>query len=95
MFAMPWQCAQTYLNCGEFEFDASDARAESPGSCGSDVLWCRVEFCVEVDEGREMGSNPGSECLLSSTACAILKDGRSRDEYSRGESCRYSMGEAR
>lgn len=67
------------LNCGEFEFDASDARAERPGSCGNEALWCRVEFCVDVEEGREIGSNPGSECLLSSTACAILKDGRSRD----------------
>lgn len=83
-----------YLNCGEFGFDASDARADSPGSCGREALWCRVEFWVEVEEGRDIGSNPGSECLPSSTACAILKDGRSR-ECSLEDSCKCSMGEAR
>jgi hypothetical protein len=46
--------------------DARDARAERPGSCGSEALWWSVEFCVEVDEGREMGSIMGSDCRASS-----------------------------
>ena len=56
----------TYLNCGELFVDARDARAERPGSCGSEALWWSVEFCVEVDEGREMGSIMGSDCRASS-----------------------------
>lgn len=66
------------LNCGELFVDARDARAERPGSCGSEALWCNVEFCVEVEEGREMGSIVGSDCRPSSKVFAILKEGRSR-----------------
>lgn len=68
----------TYLNCGELFVDARDARAERPGSCGREALWCKVEFCVEVEEGREMGSIVGSDCRPSSKVFAILKEGRSR-----------------
>jgi hypothetical protein len=69
---------QTYLNCGELEEDAIEAKAESPGSCGKEALWCSVELCVEVEEGLEIGSKVGSECLPSSFECAVLKEGRSR-----------------
>lgn len=74
------------LNCGEFEVDAIDARAESPGSCGRLALWCRLEFCDEVDVGLDIGSNAGSECRPpSSAAYVVLKEGRSRP-------CWWSVG---
>ncbi|KAN0104705.1 hypothetical protein V8E51_010450 [Hyaloscypha variabilis] len=59
----------TYLNWGELFVDASDASADKPGRpgrCGSEALWCKVEFCVEVEEGREMGSIVGSDWRPSS-----------------------------
>jgi hypothetical protein len=69
---------RTYLNCGELEEDAIEAKAESPGSWGKEALWCSVELCVEVEEGLEIGSKVGSECLPSSFEFAVLKEGRSR-----------------
>jgi hypothetical protein len=74
----PVLSTRTYLNCGELEEDAIEAKAESPGSCGKEALWCNVELCVEVEEGLEIGSKVGSECLPSSFECAVLKEGRSR-----------------
>jgi hypothetical protein len=69
---------KTYLSCGELDVDASDASAESPGSWGSEALWCRVELCVEVEEGLDIGSIEGIVSLPSSRECAVLKDGRLR-----------------
>lgn len=46
----------TYLSCGDSRPDAIEARAERPGSCGSEALWCSTDGCVEVDDGRDIGS---------------------------------------
>jgi hypothetical protein len=81
----------TYLNCGEFVAEASEASVDSPGSCGKDAEWCN-EFVVEVDDGREIGSTKGIECRPSSLCCAVLKDSRSR--ACSLEEWRCSMGEA-
>jgi hypothetical protein len=67
-----------YLNWGELDDEAIDARAESPGSCGKEALWWSVEFCVEVEEGLDMGSMSGSVGLPSSIEWSVLNDGRSR-----------------
>jgi hypothetical protein len=66
------------LNCGEFVEEAIEANAESPGSCGREPPWWRRELFVEVEEGREMGSMAGRDCLPSSSEAAVLKGGRSR-----------------
>lgn len=70
-----------------------DARADSPGNCGNEALWW-IEFCVEVEDGREIGSMPGSDCRPSSE-CVVLNDGSSRACCSLDEGRRGSMGEAR
>lgn len=61
---------QTYLSCCDVAIDAKAAR---PGSWGKEALWCR-ELWVEVEDGLEIGSKVGSECLPSSS----LKEGMSR-----------------
>jgi hypothetical protein len=86
--------SKTYLSCGEFDEDAIDASADRPGSCGREALWWREEFCVEVDDGRLMGSKLGSECRPSSTGCAVLNGGRSRTCSREDEGRRWSMAEA-
>jgi len=85
---------KTYLSCGESAEDAIEASADRPGSCGSEALWWREEFCVEVDDGRLMGSKLGRECRPSSTGCAVLNGGRSRTCSREDEGCRWSMAEA-
>lgn len=72
-----------------------EASAESPGSCGSEALWWMLDW-VEVEEGREIGSIGGSDCLPSSE-CALLREGSSRMCWSLEEGRRWSMamGEAR
>jgi hypothetical protein len=42
-----------------------DASVANPGSCGNEALWCSVEFWVEVEDGLEIGSKVGSDCLPS------------------------------
>lgn len=63
---------------GESLPDASEANSASPGSCGNEALWCSIEPIVDVEEGLDMGSTPGNDCLSSSTVEAVLKSGRSR-----------------
>jgi hypothetical protein len=58
--------------------EAIDAKVARPGSCGNEALWWRMEFCVEVEEGLEIGSKVGSDCLPSCVECSVLNDGRSR-----------------
>ncbi|TGO82174.1 hypothetical protein BPOR_0900g00030 [Botrytis porri] len=74
---------RTYLNCGELVPEANEASAERPGSCGSEALWCKEEFTVEVEDGREIGSMGGmigNDCLPSLIDGDIRKGGRSRLE---------------
>lgn len=75
--------SRTYLNCGELAEEAIDASAERPGNWGKDALWWRVELCVvEVEEGLDIGSSDGSECLSFSSArsCTVFIGGRSSRE---------------
>jgi hypothetical protein len=58
--------SQTYLNCGEFDAEAREASVDKPGSCGREVEWCNEECVVEVEDGLEIGSTMGIECLPSS-----------------------------
>jgi hypothetical protein len=65
------------LNCGDPDEDARFASAESPGSWGNEALWCIIELFVEVEDGLEIGSMAGRDCLASSSEVAVLKGGRS------------------
>lgn len=62
--------SNTYLKCGELLFDAIEASVESPGSCGNEALWWRLDPVVEAEEGREMGSKLGKDCRPSSAGWA-------------------------
>jgi hypothetical protein len=92
----------TYRNWGDPDDEAIDARADSPGNCGSEALWCKDELCVDVDEGLEMGSMGGKDCLPSSVPLvlrgavfvAVENDGRSRT-CSRLAGRRWSMAAGR
>jgi hypothetical protein len=94
--------SSTYRNCGDPDDEAIDARADSPGNCGSEALWCKDELCVDVDEGLEMGSRGGKDCLPSSVPLvlrgavfvAVENDGRSRT-CSRLAGRRWSMAAGR
>ncbi len=70
--------SQTYLNWGEFVEEAIEANAERPGSWGREPLWWRRELFVEVEEGRDIGSMDGRDCLPSSSEVAVLNGSRSR-----------------
>lgn len=52
------------------------------------------EFTVEVEDGRDIGSMAGRDCLPSSE-CVVLKEGNSRVCCSLEMGRRWSMGEAR